>query len=232
MLIGCSWLVPNYYYEENLRNSDIDNPGAPPEIHIRSLLEAEGHSIINFAINGYGNDQLLSDALMTLTPEQNIDLIIFCQSDPVRDYIRNGTTDIISEVLPHDKLLEKSYRKLNKLKKLLPKSKLVVIGGLTPIEDSINNIMEYKPDYQLRWWIEEFFNKDDFSEMGPLPATAYGYSILEMDVLSHNEKNNTVTVMDYMRESKYYPDHGHPGEHMHSWLFHELKNNNLIDNKY
>jgi|TARA_B110000879_G_scaffold195331_1_gene263936 hypothetical protein len=231
MLLGCSWLVPNYDYEKSVNNFDIKKPGTPPEYHIRSLLEAEGHSIINFATNGYGNDQFLSDALITLTPEQNIDLIIFCQTDPVRDYIRNGTTNIISEILSYDTLLEKSYRKLNKLKKLLPKSKLVVIGGLTPIEDSFNNIMECKPDYYLRWWIEEFFNKDDFTEMKPLPKTAYGYSILEMDVMSHNEKNNTVTVMDYMQASKYYPDDGHPDKHMNSWLFHELNNNNLIGHK-
>lgn len=225
LMIGDSWGVPNYY----------GKPGVDEKFHTEFILKNKGYDVHNCSQNGSGNisslekaKQYLNGDIVSHPGKQNecvqltkiplkVDFIVWFHTEFFRD-------DKINKQLGLEENLSfsanRQYKLISDFSKNL-NSKLIVIGGQSPIRKEIYNFCNpffIIPDWRSLivkqqlpacyttsrvTWIEEFNEPIDVK-----------LKLLEI----HN------VVLSAMTNSEHFPDGGHPGIEPHAWLSNTLDN--------
>jgi hypothetical protein len=214
ILIGDSWGVPNYF----------GSPGILAEQHTEYLLKNLGYDVINFSLNGNGNDKSISLAIDYIDQGNNADWIIWFHTEMLRE---RHLIDISAKYKISNLIQEISYYIYKKFKILKEKSnaKTLIIGGQAPVLDTCNSY-----DYIIKDWRSDICKQI-------LPQI---HSLTHLDLIENKNCCDTIeektillnqhkTIFDAMEKSKHFPDNCHPGVTPHKDLSKFI--DNLIKHK-
>jgi hypothetical protein len=240
LIIGDSWGVPNY---EGL-------PGDPPETHTEFRLRELGYKVYNCAFNGSSNidtftkarkflkgepvilepTKLNNEALRplspykfgierTIDPDYHIDVVIWFHTE----FFRTKNFDFVNRTIEENVVsgAHNDYKFAQIVLKEIPDSKLIVIGGQSPVVTDI--LYQYlNPDYLIEDWKNELLGPD-------LPKI---HTLTKPENWIHPYKkgtqyklewiNKTIQVRRAMAASPDFPDNCHPGSESHRKLTERL----------
>lgn len=196
LLLGDSWGVPNYN----------GPPGICPDQHTEYLLLNLGYEVVNFSMNGNGNDIPISKAISYVDRGNNIDWIVWFHTEMLRDrhLIDLSKPYKISDLVHTTS--EYVYKKFHMLKNK-SQAKILIVGGQAPV---LNNCVGF--DYIIKDWRSEICNQ-------VLPIV---HSLTHLDLIEHENcidtiKDKTILlekhniILSAMEKSEHFPDKCHPG---------------------
>lgn len=184
-----------------------------------TMLEQAGFTVLDRTNTGQSPQQCL-DLLLRGTPELSPDLIIWFDTDPLREL--RGNDSVALKVLANQSIFEswwrfylrKIYQDLNKLN--IP---VWIIGASVDhslaISKGLDNLKPVIPS--LKTWLDDSYSHE----------VNYGYSLLTVRKLADLKiglrvkdsiLTNCLAMANYMESSDLYPDGMHPNKQCHQRL--------------
>ena len=207
IILGDSWGVPNYEYDEI--------GGAKPEDHLEYILRRQGHSVQNFAQNGKGNLESIELAL-EYSRSNHVGWVIWFHTEVLRDrYLVNMDQPYTIEALTQ-KLAREIYKRFRQLRNSA-ECRSIVIGGQAPVlplfEKTIN------VDLLITDWRSEILGQ----KMPPIHSLCH-LDLIENDLCKDSFEYKSKLLKQHdrilraMKRSKDFPDNAHPGAKPHRKL--------------
>lgn len=154
VIFGDSWALTSFKKIYNPFNPNIPFEEEPTGLNFQNLFAEHGIDAQNFSKGGNSNKGIVLDIETNKSKILDCDLVLICQTDPVRDVIHKNTYKLINDRIEKldnvhnlenfaEQMLCDFYNQLSKIQQEIQKKFLIIAGISKVFENCIPKNLNY-----------------------------------------------------------------------------------------